>query len=91
MERQGQGIYLPMSQLIQEAYDYSYLDGAYRKWADEIAGAGDLVLHERPATADEAFDVLTKLRGVLAYVFKATGRLRDSALRSSAIDEVGSG
>lgn len=75
LERQGKGIHLLLSHLIQEAYDYSYLDGAHRKWADEIAGAGNRVLHEKPATPDEAFDVLTKLRGVLAFVFTATGEV----------------
>jgi Domain of unknown function (DUF4145) len=76
LERQGQGIYLSMSQLIQEAYEYSYLDKVHRKWAHEVARAGDLVLHEKPATAEQAFEVLTKLRGVLAYVFTATGKQR---------------
>ena len=59
-----------MKQLLDEAETAGVLDHTVRKMASQIAEKGNEVLHEKPTTLPEAFDVLVQLRGVLLHIYE---------------------
>jgi hypothetical protein len=59
-----------MKQLFDEAETAGVLDHTLRKMAGQIAEKGNEVLHEKPTTLPEAFDVLVQLRGVLLHIYE---------------------
>jgi hypothetical protein len=84
LDRQGLGLPLTRGQIVQEAYDYSYLDENTKALADAVFEAGDAVLHEVPATSQKALDTLKNAQAVLTAAFSHTGKLRPSVLRKSS-------
>jgi hypothetical protein len=82
LERQGKGVFLERGHLVQEAFDYSYLDANTRAIAESVFDVGDEVLHEKPAKDGSAFDVLRNAQVVLTALFSRTGYLRESARAS---------
>jgi hypothetical protein len=71
--RQGHRDFISFQKLLEEARRCNVLDDAMERCASEVAKAGNDVMHERPTTLDEAFDVLSKLRGLLKHIYSAEG------------------
>ncbi|MGD0842481.1 MAG: hypothetical protein ABSA32_15125 [Candidatus Acidiferrales bacterium] len=66
---QGRKIFVDMNGLLDEAEGGNVIDGVIRKIARKIASDADLVLHEEPADAARAYEVLLMLRGVLQHIY----------------------
>ncbi|WP_164981340.1 DUF4145 domain-containing protein [Silvibacterium dinghuense] len=58
-----------MKGLLDEAESGIGLDRSVRKLAEEVAKAGNDVLHEKPTTLEDAFNVLIKMRGVFESIY----------------------
>ncbi len=54
---------------IDQVVDEQSLDHATGKMAKDVATAGNNVLHEKPVSLTEAFDVLVKVRGFLEVLY----------------------
>jgi len=61
---------LEMKQLLDEAETAGVLNVDVRKIAEGITKKGNQVLHEKPTTLAEAFDVLKQLRGVILHLYE---------------------
>jgi hypothetical protein len=66
---QSTNTFVEMRDLLDEAESAGVIDHANRVFAREVADAADNVLHEKPATLKHALDVLTKMRGVLQFIY----------------------
>ncbi len=66
---QSTNTFVEMRDLLQEAESAGVIDHANRVFSREVADAADDVLHEKPTTLKDALDVLTKMRGVLQFIF----------------------
>lgn len=66
---QGSNTMVEMSQLLDEAETAQIIDKPLRKMVRDVANQGNNVLHQKPSTLDEAFEVLLKLRGILQDLY----------------------
>ncbi|MFZ3264884.1 MAG: DUF4145 domain-containing protein [Terriglobales bacterium] len=71
--RQQSGEFVTFQELLKDAKKWNVLDRTMELCAREVANAGDLVMHEKPATLSEALDVLIKLRGLLEHIYSVDG------------------
>lgn len=69
---QGTGIVIGFQALLRKAREQGVIiDDPMKIWADEISKAGNDVMHEKPTTLPDAFDVLCKLRGALQHIYSS--------------------
>jgi hypothetical protein len=61
--------FVKMEDLLDEAESAGVIDATIRDLSRKIADEADDVLHEQPASASKAYDVLILLRGVLQHVY----------------------
>jgi hypothetical protein len=71
--RQQSGEFIKFQDLLREASKWNILDRTMELCAREVANAGDVVMHEKPATLPEAYEVLCKLRGLLEHIYSVEG------------------
>ncbi len=68
------GSFIKFHELLEEAEKWHLLDGFTKRIARDLAKAADDVLHEKPATMEEAGQLLDQLRGLLQHIYSAQGR-----------------
>lgn len=68
---QGTRTFVEMRELLDEAEGAQIIDGTIRKMCRKIADEADDVLHERPTSLANAYEVLVILRGVLQHIYTA--------------------
>lgn len=61
--------FIKMNNLLDEAESADVIDNAHRYLARQIADAADDVLYEKPTTLSKSLDVLTRLRGILQFIY----------------------
>jgi hypothetical protein len=66
---QGRRTFVKMKDLLDEAEGASVIDKTIHQMARKIARAADDVLHEKPTSLAEAYEILIMLRGVLQHVY----------------------
>jgi hypothetical protein len=72
--RQLSGEFVRFQDLLQEARRWNILDKRTEAIARAVANAGNEVLHEKPIDLDKAYDVLTKVGGLLEHIYSGEGK-----------------
>ncbi len=67
------GNFIKFHELLEEPEKWHLLDKVTKRIARDLAKAADDVLHEKPATLEEARELLDQLRGLLQHIYSAQG------------------
>jgi hypothetical protein len=68
------GDFISFQNLLSEAKKWHILgNDVMELWAQDVANAGDDVMHDRPTTLSTALEVLDKLRGLFRHIYSTEG------------------